>query len=140
MLGERNASNIGKRTSIPVSFIGGPNMRRRYMDAIVLVQSFGKPGLFIRITCNPSWPEIKDHLSLNYEAQIRPDLISRVFRAKIEEFKKDILKRNLFGMVEAFMNTIEFQKHCLPHVHFLIILTNEYKLLTPESYDNVVCA
>lgn len=140
-LGERNASNIGKQTFIPVNFTGGPrDMRRRYMDAIALVQNFGKPDLFITMTCNPSWPEIKDHLSLTDKAQNRPDLISRVFRAKIEELKTDILKRNLFGKVAAFMYTIEFQKRGLPHAHFLIILTNEYKLLTPESYDNVVCA
>ncbi|XP_059288087.1 uncharacterized protein LOC132041391 [Lycium ferocissimum] len=50
------------------------------------------------------------------------------------------MKRNIFGKVAAFMYTIEFQKRGLPHAHFLIILTNEYKLLTPDSYDNVVCA
>lgn len=63
-LGERNSSNVGKQTFLPNSFIGGPrDMRQRYMDAIALVQHFGKPDLFITITCNPSWPEIKEHLS-----------------------------------------------------------------------------
>lgn len=46
------------------------------MDVIALVQHFGKPDLFITITCNPSWPEIKEHLSSNDVAQNRPDLIS----------------------------------------------------------------
>ncbi|XP_019255086.1 PREDICTED: uncharacterized protein LOC109233667 [Nicotiana attenuata] len=140
-LGERDASNIGKQTFLPVTYIGGPrDMRRCYMDAISLVQQFGKPDLFITMTCNPSWPEIKEHLLPTDEAQNRPDLISRVFRAKIEELKSDILKRNIFEKVAAFMYTIEFQKRGLPHAHFLIILTNEYKLLTPESYDNIVRA
>ncbi|XP_075099375.1 uncharacterized protein LOC107802678 [Nicotiana tabacum] len=140
-LGERDASNIGKQTFLPVTFIGGPrDMCRRYMDVISLVQQFGKPDLFITMTCNPSWPEIKEHLLPTDEAQNRPDLISRVFKVKIEELKTDILKRNIFGKVAAFMYTIEFQKRGLPHAHFLIILTNEYKLLTPESYDNIVRA
>nr|XP_009794570.1 PREDICTED: uncharacterized protein LOC104241324 [Nicotiana sylvestris] len=92
------------------------------------------------MTCNPSWPEIEEHLLVTDELQNRPDLISRVFRAKVEEMKIDILKRNIFGKVAAFVYTIEFQKHGLPHAHFLIILNNEYKLLTPEAYDKFVCA
>ncbi|XP_019235659.1 PREDICTED: uncharacterized protein LOC109215991 [Nicotiana attenuata] len=140
-LGETEASKIGKKTFLPVTFIGGPrDMRRRYMDAIALVQRFGKPDLFITMTCNPSWPEIKQHLLSTDETQNRPDLVSRVFRAKVEELKADILKRNFFGKVAAFMYTIEFQKRGLPHAHFLIILSDEYKLLTPESYDKFVCA
>ncbi|XP_019235643.1 PREDICTED: uncharacterized protein LOC109215972 [Nicotiana attenuata] len=140
-LGERDASNIRKQTFLPSSFIGGPrDMRQRYMDAIALVQHFGKPDLFITMTCNPSWTEIKEHLISTNEAHNRPHLISRVFRAKIEEFKKDILKRNIFGKVAAFMYTVEFQKRGLPHAHFPIILTNEYKLLTPEAYNNIISA
>ncbi|XP_019237811.1 PREDICTED: uncharacterized protein LOC109217964 [Nicotiana attenuata] len=139
--GEREASKIGKKTFLPVTFIGGPrDMRRRYMDAIALVQYFGKLDFFITMTCNPAWPEIKEHLSLSDEVQNRPDLVSRVFRAKVEELKTDILKRQIFGRVAAFMYTIEFQKRGLPHAHFLIILADEHKLLTPESYDKFVCA
>nr|XP_016494696.1 PREDICTED: uncharacterized protein LOC107813895 [Nicotiana tabacum] len=140
-LGERDASNIGKQTFLPNSFIGGPrDMRQRYMDAIALVQHFGKPNLFITMTCNPSWMEIEEHLSSSDEEQNRPDLISRVFQAKIEELKIDILKRNIFGKVAAFMYTVEFQKRGLPHAHFLIILSNEHKLLTIEAYDDIIKA
>nr|XP_016469496.1 PREDICTED: uncharacterized protein LOC107791864 [Nicotiana tabacum] len=140
-LGERDASNVGKQTFLPNSFIGGPrDMRQHYMDVIALVQHFGKPDLFITMTCNSSWMEIKEHLSSSDEAQNRPDLISRAFRAKIEELKTDILKRNIFGKVAAFMYTVEFQKRGLPHAHFLIILSNEQKLLTTEAYDDIIRA
>ncbi|XP_070030070.1 uncharacterized protein [Nicotiana sylvestris] len=140
-LGERDAYIIGKQNFLPSSFIGGPrDMRQRFMDAIAPVQHFGKPDLFITMTCNPSWTEIKEHLIPTDESHNRHDLISRVFREKIEEFEKDILKRNIFGKVAAFMYTIEFQKRGLPHAHFLIILTNEYKILTPEAYDNIISA
>ncbi|XP_016549203.1 uncharacterized protein LOC107849041 [Capsicum annuum] len=139
-LGERDASNIGKRRFLSNSFIGGPrDMRQRYMDAIALVQHFGKLDLFITMTCNPSWPEIKEHLASVDEAQNKPDLISRVFRAKIEELKIDILKRSIFGKVAVFMYIVEFQKRGLPHAH-LIILTAEHKLLTSEAYDNIINA
>ncbi|XP_075111905.1 uncharacterized protein LOC142182019 [Nicotiana tabacum] len=61
--------------------------------------------LFITMTCNPTWPEIKEHLWTTDEEQNRPDLISRVFRAKVEELKTDISKRNNFGKVVAYMYT-----------------------------------
>lgn len=38
------------------------------------------------------------------------------------------------------MYTIEFQKRGLPHAHFLLILADDYKLLTPESNEKYVCA
>ncbi|XP_070025843.1 uncharacterized protein [Nicotiana sylvestris] len=110
------------------------------MDAIALVKRFGKPDLFITMTCNPTWPEIKEHLWTTDEEQNRPDLISRVFRAKVEELKTDISKRNIFGKVVAYMYTVEFQKRGLPNAHFLIILANGYKLLTSEAYDGIISA
>nr|XP_016488215.1 PREDICTED: uncharacterized protein LOC107808225 [Nicotiana tabacum] len=110
------------------------------MDVIALVQRFGKPDMFITMTYNPTWPEIKEHLWTTDETQNRPDLISRVFRAKVEELKTDISKRNIFGKIVAFMYTIEFQKRGLSHAHFLIILDNEYKLLTSEAYDGITSA
>ncbi|XP_019231846.1 PREDICTED: uncharacterized protein LOC109212634 [Nicotiana attenuata] len=121
--------------------MGGPrDMRQRYMDAIALVQRFRKPDLFITMTCNLSWTEIKEQLWSTDEAQNRPDLITRVFRAKIEELKTDILKRNIFGKVVAFMYTVEFQKRGLSHAHILIILGNKHKLLTAEAYDDIIRA
>lgn len=68
-LDERDASNIEKRRFSSNSFIGGPrDMRQWYMDAIALVQYFGKPDLFINMSCNPSWPKIKKHLASVNEA------------------------------------------------------------------------
>ncbi|KAF3683345.1 hypothetical protein FXO37_01913 [Capsicum annuum] len=62
-------------TPFVIHEIGGPrDMRRRYMDAIALVQYFGKPNLFVTMTCNSSWPEIKEHLMFVDEVQNRPDL------------------------------------------------------------------
>ncbi|XP_060170295.1 uncharacterized protein LOC132601203 [Lycium barbarum] len=139
--GEREASQIGRNRYHPHSFTRGPrDMRRRYMDAIALVQRFGKPDIFLTMTYNPTWPEIKANILQTDEVQNRPDLVSRIFHAKLEELKKDILRRNIFGKVATFMYTVEFQKRGLPHAHFLIILDEKYKLLTPEAYDKYVCA
>jgi hypothetical protein len=31
----------------------GKDMRRRYLDAMALVRRFGKPDIFLTMTCNP---------------------------------------------------------------------------------------
>ncbi|KAL5575313.1 hypothetical protein UlMin_017012 [Ulmus minor] len=77
--GETRASKIGRRIILPASFIGGPrDMRKRYMDAMSLVQRFGKPDIFLTITCNPNWNEIKQELQPHEEPQNRPDLVTRL--------------------------------------------------------------
>ena len=54
MTGETRASEVGQRIVLPTSFIGGPkDMRRRYLNAMALMQRFGKPDVFVRMTCNP---------------------------------------------------------------------------------------
>lgn len=56
---------------------------------MALVQRFEKPDVFLTITCNPNWLEIKQELGYNDEVQNRPDLVARIFRAKLEELKID---------------------------------------------------
>lgn len=66
-------------------------MRRRYLDAMALVQQFGKVDIFLTITCNASWPEIKAELRSFEEAHNRSDLLSQIFRAKLIELKMDVI-------------------------------------------------
>ena len=73
-----------------------------------LVQKFGKPDILLTFTCNPAWSEIKDQLGHHEEGQNRPNLIAKVFRAKIEELKLDLIKKNIFGAAAAHVYVIEF--------------------------------
>ncbi|XP_074299985.1 uncharacterized protein LOC141631181 [Silene latifolia] len=140
-LGENCANNVGKRIILPPSFLGGPrDMRRRYLNAMALVQKYGKPDLFITMTCNPNWPEIKAELSPGEEAHNRSDLVARVFHAKLTMLRKQIKEKQIFGEVAAMINVVEFQKRGLPHAHFLIILKPAYKITAPEKFDRYVSA
>ncbi|XP_031120254.1 uncharacterized protein LOC116023396 [Ipomoea triloba] len=131
--------DVGRRVNLPVSFIGGSrDMRRRYMDAMSLVQRFGKPDLFIIVTCNPNWPEIKELLKYVDKPQNRPDLLARVFYARLEELKNDIFKRHIFGEVIAYAYVFEFQKRGLPHADFLITLKSKFKITTPAHCDGFI--
>ncbi|XP_074299442.1 uncharacterized protein LOC141630544 [Silene latifolia] len=116
-LGENSACNVGKRIVLPPSFLGGPrDMRRRYLNAMALVQKYGKPDLFITMTCNPNWAEIKAELSAGEQAQNRPDLLARVFHAKLTLLRKQIKEKKTFGEVAAMVNVVEFQKRGLPQL------------------------
>ncbi|XP_027122061.2 uncharacterized protein [Coffea arabica] len=140
-VGCTSGNQVGRRIYLPASFIGGPrDMRRRYLDAMSLVQKYGKPDLFLTMTCNTMWKEIHDNLKYDEEAQDRPDLVARVFRAKFEVLKTEIVKKKLFGEVAAFVYVIEYQKRGLPHAHILVILKPEAKPLNPETYDKMVSA
>ncbi|XP_061999597.1 uncharacterized protein LOC133716991 [Rosa rugosa] len=94
--GENNADNIGRKTILPSSFIGSPrDMHQRYQDAMALVQKYGKPDIFLTMTCNPNWEEITAELLPGQVAQDRPDLTTRIFRAKFEELKNDVIKKGV---------------------------------------------
>nr|XP_027108929.1 uncharacterized protein LOC113728764 [Coffea arabica] len=139
--GQCQGLKVGQRVVLPASFIGGPrDMKRRYVDAMALVQKFGKPDLFITMTCNPSWPEIKNLMLPTDEAHNRPDLLTRIFHAKLDVLKQELFKKEIFGSVAAYTYVIEFQKRGLPHAHFLIILKPCSKLYSTDSYDRIVSA
>ncbi|RLN30633.1 hypothetical protein C2845_PM05G09100 [Panicum miliaceum] len=110
-------------------------MRRRYMDAMALVRKYGKPVIFLTMTCNPNWDEIKNELFPGQSAQNRSDLVTRVFRAKLEVMKNMLLKKEILGKIKAYVYVVEFQKRGLPHAHFLLIMKRKWKLTCPEQYD-----
>jgi hypothetical protein len=131
--GENKGDNVGKRTVLASSFIGGPRDKlRRYLDAMALVRKYGKPDIFLTMTCNPNWEEIKNELKSHQTPQDRPDLVVRVFRAKLEEMKKQLFEEHILGVVKACTYVVEFQKRGLPHPHFLLIMNEKYKLTCPE--------
>ena len=94
-----DGEKIGRKTVLPSSYIGGPRyMSGLYQDAMAAVRKYGKPDLFITITCNPKWPEITAELKPHQKAEDRPDIVVRVFRIKlnslINELKKGIFVLN----------------------------------------------
>ncbi|XP_058810192.1 uncharacterized protein LOC131675282 [Phymastichus coffea] len=132
---------IGKMFILPSSFTGGPRyLKQNFLDSMVLVSHYGKPDLFITMTCNRKWKEITDHLEPYETALDRPDLVARVFHAKVEEFRDLVIKKNCLGKHIAHTSVIEFQKRGLPHMHMLLFLDGEHKLDTPEKIDELISA
>ncbi|KAI5419900.1 hypothetical protein KIW84_043887 [Lathyrus oleraceus] len=140
-VGETNAENIGKRTILPSSFIGGRrDMTQCYEDGMAIVLNGGKPDIFLTMTCNPSWSEITSELFPFQTPQDRPDLLTRIFRSKFEKLKDDVINKGVLGKVKSYMYVTEFQKRGLPHVHMLLVLESNDKLRDPKDYDSMVRA
>ncbi len=92
------------------------------------------------MTCNPDWPEIRAQLKPGQQPWERPDLISRVFRGKVDELISLLKDKHILGVPVSFVYVIEFQKRGLPHVHLLLILDKSSKITTAAMVDRVVCA
>jgi hypothetical protein len=131
----------GKPIILPSSFQGSPrNMHQNYQDAMAIVRKYGKPDLFITMTCNPAWKEYFENLEEWQKIEHRPDLISRVFNLKLKELLADLCKKHLLGKVIGKVHVIEFQKRGLPHAHILLILAAEDKPKSQAQIDAIVCA
>ena len=71
---------IGKMVILPSSFTGSPRViQQNCLDSMTICQNFGKPDLFLTMTCNPHSNEIVENISGNENAIDRPDIITRVF-------------------------------------------------------------
>jgi hypothetical protein len=139
--GDHDASQIGRRIILPSSVTGSArNMGQLYQDSMAIVRKYGKPDLFVTMTCNPNWTEIHDALLPGQKSFERPDLLARIFNQKLKQLLDDLLEKNVLGKVLVKMHVIEFQKRGLPHAHLLLILDKKSKPTTAEDIDAIVSA
>ncbi|XP_074296380.1 uncharacterized protein LOC141626530 isoform X1 [Silene latifolia] len=101
--GQTNPSSAGVRYIVPSSFLGGKGyMRETYQDTMTICRWCGYPDLFITFTCNPKWPEITRFVQKrNLRPEDRPDILTRLFKLKLEELMRDLKERHLFGRTRA---------------------------------------
>jgi len=100
---ETDPATAGKRIVLPSTFVGGARyMIQNYQDAMTICAWAGYPDLFITFTCNHKWPEVVDFLKpYHLKPEDRPDLVSRLFKIKLDHLIKDIKKGDIFGKVKA---------------------------------------
>ncbi|XP_040361620.1 uncharacterized protein LOC112202949 [Rosa chinensis] len=135
--------DLGQKIILPSSHTGSPrDMINNYQDAMAICRQYGNPDLFITFTCNVKWPEIERYLKNMpiYKVEDRPDIISRMFKIKLDDMIKYIKSGKPFGEIEADVHTIEFQKRGLPHAHMLFWLKKDYKCYTATDIDSIISA
>ncbi|CAL6334976.1 unnamed protein product [Bathycoccus prasinos] len=124
---------------IPSTYIGGPRyMNEAFFKGMALVKQFGKPDLFITMTTNPNWPEIHQMLSPGQTPGQRPDVVTRVFRMKLDAMMEDITKNQILGGVTAWCYAVEYQQRGYLHAHVNIWLKN--KLKSGDDVNSIISA
>ncbi|EUC59156.1 helitron helicase-like amino-terminal domain protein [Rhizoctonia solani AG-3 Rhs1AP] len=128
-------------TILPSSYYGGTRqMQECYQDSMAIARHLGPPQLFVTMTANPNWPEIKNELLPGQAVSDRPDLAVRVFELKRRALLNDITKNGVLGRCTAHVYTIEFQKRGLPHMHLLVWLEKASHIVTPSDVDELISA
>lgn len=115
-------------------------MHQRYLDGMAIARQYRKIDLFLTMTANPNWPEIKRELLHGQSITDRPDLVSHVFSLKKKALMHAILKDGIFGPCVAHVYSIEFQKRGLPHMHLLLFLKDGFKLVNPDIVNSIISA
>ncbi|GJS24178.1 DNA helicase PIF1, ATP-dependent [Tanacetum coccineum] len=107
----------GKMVILNSNFTGSQRyMMQNYLDAITLCKFYG------------------------LKSEDRPDVISRVFKIKLDCLMKELKDGHIFGRVKGVVYTIEFQKRGLPHCHILLWLETEDKITTTGKIDEYISA
>ncbi|XP_026417496.1 uncharacterized protein LOC113312978 [Papaver somniferum] len=107
-----NPGDRGNPVILPSSHTGsGRHMHEIYQDSMAITRFHHHPDIFLTMTANPNWPEIRNALIGNQSVTDRPDLVARVFELKRKALMKEIKEKKVFGTVVAHVYTIEFQKH-----------------------------
>ena len=87
---------------------------------MTIAAKYGKPDLFITITCNPAWSEITNNLRPNQSWRDSPHLVTRVFWQYLQNIVLDLWENGILGRSVAMFHVIEFQKRGLPHAHLVL--------------------
>ncbi|XP_074347409.1 uncharacterized protein LOC141686263 [Apium graveolens] len=131
--GDNDPDYVGKCIILPASFTGSPRYMSQYFkDSLALCRVIGHPTLFLTMTCNSKWPEIKEmmkHLP-GVDVCDAPDIVTRVFKLKLEQLIEMIKKKNYFGRCIG--------KTGLPHCHMLIWLHPDDRPKNTDQIDALV--
>ncbi|KXN86537.1 hypothetical protein AN958_09947 [Leucoagaricus sp. SymC.cos] len=91
------------------------------------------------MTANPNWEEIQSALLPGQTASDHLDIVAQVFEQKKKALLKEIMN-GLFGNCVAKVDTNEFQKRGLPHIHILIFFHSLDKICDANHVDTTVSA
>ncbi|KAJ5917503.1 hypothetical protein N7466_011057 [Penicillium verhagenii] len=128
---------------LPTSLTGSKRwLRMKLKDSMALLEHYNRPELFITVTANPDWDEVKDSLLPDNDGTVsqgprdRPDMIARVFNLKLKAIMKEI-QDGIFRPYQAHVYVVEFQKRGLPYAHMLIWLAGGPYYDRSETIDQI---
>jgi hypothetical protein len=106
---EAHTSKVERLVVLPRNFNGGEHdVQAWFLDAMNLVQRFGKSDYFVTITCNPYWEEVGTELFLGQTPQDRLELVVKVYRSKLYNLHDHLIRKKHFGEVLAYAHVTKF--------------------------------
>ena len=123
---ERQENTNTNPTFLSDSITGSPrHLKNLALNALSVVAEKGKPHIFITITCNELWPEIQEALLKGQSAFDRPDVVVKVFKARLRAILFNLKNGKYFGSKTAYvLQVIEYQHRGLPHAHIVVQLVD----------------
>ena len=140
---QRNAGDfdtLGKLMKIPASIRGSPRYRSEHVaKGMALVYTMGAPTVFLTMTANPEWADVRRALRNGCKWYQDPHTVNRIFKQKLEAFLDNLRAGKYFGgrTPDYIQYCIEFQKRGLPHCHCLVRLSGNQPS-TPAAVDEIV--
>ncbi|XP_047260759.1 uncharacterized protein LOC124894037, partial [Capsicum annuum] len=124
-------SSQGERVILSSSFTGGARyMLQNYQDTMAICKWAGYPDLYITFTCNSKWAEVaRFGKCRRLSPEDRPDILTTIFKIKLDQLLKDLRDNKGFGEVKAA---------CLPRAHILLFLHN--KCPNTTDIDDIISA
>ncbi|CAF0707230.1 unnamed protein product, partial [Brachionus calyciflorus] len=111
---------------VPRSITGSKSYwSSKYYDLISIINNKGLPSLFVTLTANDSWPELKKILSTkkNKSSIFNPVEVSEFFFHRLYAVMEEIKSKNgIFGEVRHYWSRIECQNRGALHAHILLWL------------------
>ena len=135
---------------LPASITGSPrHLKKLASNAFSIVRSRGRPFMFVTLTFNKEWAEVKSAMAEHESVYDRPDITCRVFKHKLEsmlerlrngafwgphtwDYTRKKYKYEL-GKNGYVIHVIEYQKRGLSHTH-VIFRPSQF----PEGYKENV--
>jgi len=79
---------------------------KNFHNSLAILREYGKLDPFITMTMNPRCPEVTDNLFPGQQPWHRPDLLTRVFKMKLDEFLHDMTKKHVTLFFEKCKNIL----------------------------------
>lgn len=92
--------NSGQSYILPSSFVGSARyMHQNFLDSLTICRNIGYPSIFLTMTCNPFWDEMKEMMKFlpTSNPEDYPDIIARVFKLKVEQMYDIVKNKSFFG-------------------------------------------
>ena len=131
-------ANMGQVFILPSSYTGGArHMAEKLQDTHCYVKEYGTPDIFATMTCDPKNPGISRYQHDGQQSSHVHDVAARWFNQQVVTLMDALNKGDIFGPVQAYLYTVEWQKRGLPHIHLVVWLKEK---LQPSDTDSVISA